>query len=98
MGLFARWPEAYGLSQVQFLYFASVREAIGQDRETFDLPAEVSTVAQCLDWLSGQSDAHEAAFADRAKLRFARDQTMVRQGDDITSASELAIFPPVTGG
>lgn len=83
---------------MQFLYFASVREAIGQDRETFELPAEVKTVAQCLDWLSGQSDAHKAAFADRAKLRFALNQMMVRQGDDITNARELAIFPPVTGG
>ena len=83
---------------MQLVYFASVREALGQDREVCELPENVHTVAQCLDWLAGQSDAHKAAFSDHTKLRFALDQTIVRLDSKISNASELAIFPPVTGG
>jgi len=83
---------------MQFVYFASVRETIGQDGEEVELPDGVTSVEQCLDWLSGKTDQYMAAFADRSKLRFALDQQMVGADADITGAKELAIFPPVTGG
>ncbi len=83
---------------MQFVYFASVREAIGRDSEEFELPHDVATVTQCLDWLAESSAQHKTAFADRAKLRFALDQQMVQGDADISGAKELAIFPPVTGG
>ena len=83
---------------MRLVYFARVREALGRDTEDIDLPAEVQTVAEALDWLASQSPNHAEAFADRTKLRFALDQQMVKADAAISGASEFAIFPPVTGG
>lgn len=84
--------------RVRFVFFASVREAIGVDAEERDLPDSMTDIAQCLDWLSAQSDKYADAFADRNKLRFALDQHMAGPDAPIGHAKELAIFPPVTGG
>ncbi len=80
------------------LYFAWVRERIGRGGETIDPPAEIVTVAGLIDWLSADSAEHAAAFADRARLRAAVDQTFVGLDASVVGAREVAIFPPVTGG
>jgi sulfur-carrier protein len=82
---------------VQIVYFARVREAIGVDGEHIEVGSGTS-IATFVDQLARQSDRHAAAFADRTKLRFALDQKMVRDDALLDGATELAIFPPVTGG
>ena len=81
---------------MRLLYFAWVREAVGVEAETLDPPA--ATVAELLDWLAGRSVGHAAALADRGRLRVAVDQRMAGPDTPITGATEIAIFPPVTGG
>ena len=83
---------------MRLVYFAKVREAIGVDGEDRELPANVLTVAGCIDWLVRDNANYAAAFADRDRLRFALDQQMVREDTALKGATELAIFPPVTGG
>ena len=83
---------------IEMLYFAWVREGVGRASERVDPPAEVADVAGLLDWLATTSDGHAAAFADRARLRAAIDQTFVSLEAPIAGAREIAIFPPVTGG
>ncbi len=61
-------------------------------------PDHVATVAGLLDWLAADSEAHRAAFADRARLRAAVDQQFVPLDASLAGAREVAIFPPVTGG
>jgi sulfur-carrier protein len=83
---------------VRLVYFARVREALGVDAEEQKLPAHIQTVADCIEWLALRGDNYVTAFADRSKLRFALDQQMVALETSLAGASELAIFPPVTGG
>lgn len=83
---------------MRLVYFARVREAIGVDGEERTFPESVSTVADVVNWLSGQGGQYATAFAETTKLRFALDQKLVAGGTAIAGASELAIFPPVTGG
>ena len=80
------------------VYFAWVREKVGVGEEEVAPPAAVVTIADLIDWLAAGSEAHAAAFADRARLRAARDQTFVPLDAVIAGATEIAIFPPVTGG
>lgn len=82
---------------MQLLYFAKVREAIGIDGETREV-ATKTTIAQLIDQMAAENARYVDAFSDRSKLRFALDQQMVREGALLDGASELAIFPPVTGG
>lgn len=86
------------MAGLSLLYFAWVRERIGTGEERIDTPAPGTTIAMLLDTLSATSAGHEAAFADRARLRAALDQRFVPLETEIGDARELAIFPPVTGG
>ncbi len=83
---------------VEILYFARIREAIGLDGERVDPPAEVTTVADLVDWLAGRGGAYAEAFADRGRLRAAVDQAFAAPDAPIAGAREIALFPPVTGG
>lgn len=82
---------------VQIVYFARIREALGVDGEVVSVQTGMDILA-LLDQLTENSDRHAAAFADRSKLRFAIDQKMARSDAVLDGATELAIFPPVTGG
>ncbi len=83
---------------IEMLYFAWVRERVGVAEERVDPPAEVTTVADLVDWLAGRDEAHAEAFAERGRLRAAVDQAFVGFDTPIAGAREIAIFPPVTGG
>lgn len=83
---------------MQLVYFAWVREMVGTDAETLAPPADVITVAALLDWLAGRSDGHAAALADRKRIRVAVDQQFAGPDTPLDGATEIAIFPPVTGG
>ena len=86
------------MGQLKILYFAWVRERIGRDEETLPRPPAGATVAQLLDQLAATSAGHAEAFAYRARLRAALDQSFVPLDTPVGEARELAIFPPVTGG
>jgi sulfur-carrier protein len=86
------------MAKVKILYFAWVREQIGLTEEQVELPSEIETVVNLIDWLVGRSDAHGLAFADRSKIRCAIDQSIVAQDASIKTVNEIAFFPPVTGG
>ena len=83
---------------MKLLYFAWVRERIGLAEEEVALPAGLATVADLLDWLATRSPGHAAALADRSAVRVGVDQAFAGMDAPIEGASEVAIFPPVTGG
>lgn len=83
---------------VQLLYFAWVREAVGRDGESVDLPETIATVGDLVGWLAARGDGYAQAFADPARLRAAVDQSFVQLDASVTGAREIALFPPVTGG
>jgi sulfur-carrier protein len=86
------------MAKVNVLYFAWVREQVGLAEEQVELALDTKTIATLMDLLSGRSDAHALAFADRSKIRCAIDQSIVAQDASIGAAKEIAFFPPVTGG
>lgn len=83
---------------VDLLYFAWVREAVGTGHERIDLPLEIGTVTDLLDWLATRGANYAAAFADRGRVRAAVDQQFVPLDHAVAGAREIALFPPVTGG
>lgn len=83
---------------VEIRYFAWIRERVGKDSETLDLPDEVRTVSQLLALLKSQSDRHAYAFEEAETIRVALDQEHAEHDQPVGSAREIAIFPPMTGG
>lgn len=86
------------MTSLRILYFAWVRERIGLDEEAIARPEAGTTILALLDDLATRSAGHAEAFANRARLRAALDQSFVPLETVIGEAAELAIFPPVTGG
>ncbi len=86
------------MSVITVLYFASVKEKVGLGQEQVSPPPGISTVNDLMDWLAARSDGNAKAFASRAMIKTAVDQTHVPPSAPLGNASEVAFFPPVTGG
>jgi molybdopterin synthase sulfur carrier subunit len=83
---------------MKILYFAWVRQRVGKGEETIILPDEVTTVARLIDWLKARDETYANAFADLRVIRAAVNQELVPLDASLSGASEIAFFPPVTGG
>ncbi|MEL6372533.1 MAG: molybdopterin converting factor subunit 1 [Pseudomonadota bacterium] len=79
-------------------YFAWVREKVGVGEEQLDVPDDVTTVGDLAAWLATRSEAHANAFARADVIRAACDQTHAPPTAPLANVSEVAFFPPVTGG
>ena len=77
-------------------YFASIREALGQAGETRTTHA--TTLALLRDELIAASPAYASALARGKAVRMALDQVMTAESAMLADGSEVAFFPPVTGG
>ena len=83
---------------MKILYFAWMRQRIGSSAETVDLPGDVTTVNDLVDWLVGRGENYGQAFAKREVIRAAVNQEYVRFDHPVSNEDEIAFFPPVTGG
>jgi molybdopterin synthase sulfur carrier subunit len=82
--------------QVNILYFASIRELLGQGSELRETAA--ATLAELRDELLALSPAHAQALARGKPVRMALDQVMSDESAPLREGCEVAFFPPVTGG
>ncbi len=81
---------------IDVLYFAWLRERIGQPREQVDTNA--ATVRDLVAELALRDEWHAAAFADMTAVRCAVDQQLADLDAPLAGAREVAFFPPMTGG
>lgn len=83
---------------MRLLYFAWVREKTGIDAEDVELPPGIATIAELIAWLRARGPEFDAAFARPEVVSAAIDRTHVRHDAKLGGATEIAFFPPVTGG
>ena len=76
---------------VTVLYFASLRDAAGVDREQLPLPAS-------LEALYAELSARHGFSLPPAKLRVAVDGAFARWDSPMRDGCEIAFIPPVSGG
>jgi sulfur-carrier protein len=79
-------------------YFAWVRERIGKPEEIMEVPASIATVGELMTWLASRGEEYAYAFKNMNVIRAAIDHQHVRPDAAIKDASEIAFFPPMTGG
>ncbi|WP_153768079.1 molybdopterin converting factor subunit 1 [Labrenzia sp. CE80] len=79
-------------------YFAWVREKVGVDEETLDLPEDVTTVAHLIALLKARDERYAMAFEEQDAIRVALDQMHVEHDEQLGATQEVAFFPPMTGG
>jgi molybdopterin synthase sulfur carrier subunit len=83
---------------IQLRFFASVREALKVTQESVTVPAHVKTVGDVRAFLRERGGVWAEVLADGRSLRMAYNQEMTEADTPIAEGSEVAFFPPVTGG
>ncbi|MDB4934716.1 MAG: Molybdenum cofactor biosynthesis protein MoaD / Molybdenum cofactor biosynthesis protein MoaE [Labilithrix sp.] len=81
--------------KVTVLYFAAVRDLVGKDEETLDVPANVRTVASLAEHLT---TLHPGLEGRLGYVRFARNEEFAHTRDAIAEGDTIALIPPVAGG
>ena len=79
-------------------YFAWIAEIIDKREESLEIPSEIDTIGQLIDYLSSIDEAYKKAFEKRKSIKFAVNQVLVNENELISKADEVAFFPPMTGG
>ncbi len=82
--------------QLTLRYFASIREAIGTGNEAW--VTQASDLAGLRDELITRGTPHAQALARDRVLRMAVDHVLCDEHTPLKPGSEVAFFPPVTGG
>lgn len=83
---------------MKILFFARFRQLLGKADIDLDVPDDVQTVKQLIDWLKLQGPEYEGVFANEGLVRVAVERVHTPLNGSITGAKEVAFFPPVTGG
>jgi molybdopterin synthase sulfur carrier subunit len=79
-------------------YFASIRENLGKEVDTFKLPEGVETVAQLIDHLVQLNGGHWSEVLAGNTVMIAVNHEMSDRTTTLSAGDEVAFFPPVTGG
>jgi sulfur-carrier protein len=83
---------------MKVLYFARFRQLIGRSSEDVVLPEDLKTVGDLLNHLMLVDNGCAAAFSNLKLVRVAVNQNHVGLEHPLVGATEVAFFPPVTGG
>ena len=83
---------------MKVLYFAWLRERIGASMDEFDLPEEVRTVGELVDYLKTKGENYSEVFSQKKVIRAAVNLEYVSFDHKLINKDEIAFFPPVTGG
>ena len=82
---------------MKVMYFAWLREKTAISSEEVD-GAGLATVSDLVEVLRAKGDRHAAAFEDVCAVRVAVNQKVVDFDAPLAGATEVAFFPPMTGG
>ena len=83
---------------IRILYFASLRDRLGSDREELELPEGVTDIASLRRHLKSRGGAWLAVFDDDETVLAAVNQEMAGDDTPVGDGDEVGFFPPVTGG
>lgn len=82
--------------KISVRYFASIREGLGLGNEQVDTTA--ATLGALRDELLARGGAYAELLARGRAVRMALDQQMSDEAASLREGTEVAFFPPVTGG
>ncbi|WP_394837521.1 molybdopterin converting factor subunit 1 [Pendulispora rubella] len=80
---------------VRVLYFAAVRELVGRDEESLELPRDVATVGAFYTYIAS---VHPELAGRMGHVRIARNEAFATQDEILEPGDVLALIPPVSGG
>lgn len=81
-------------------YLSWLRKRAGKAKENLDPPADVKTLAQLVDWLSGVAPAYQSLFSYRAVIAVSVNGQVVGDWESVAVArgDKISFFSPLAGG
>ena len=79
-------------------YFSWIKEHIGKSEELIELPNDVTTISELINYLYNLNDNYKKVFEKRDLIKIAVNKTYCSVETKINNNDEIAFFPPVTGG
>jgi len=80
-------------------FFSWIRERVGVPEDEILCPEDIATVSQLIDFMvSSYPDRYAHAFCDRTLIHVAINHVFADLSSPIDNSSDIAFFPPVTGG
>ena len=83
---------------MKILYFARFRQIIGRGADDIEIPTDIQNVSALIDFLKARDERIAEAFGDLRNLKVAINQSHTTLSASLIGATEVAFFPPVTGG
>ena len=84
--------------ELEILYFAGLREALGREQERVEVPGTVTDVEALRQWLITRGREWEDALDSPRGVLSAVNEEMVSAQTRLSPGDRVAFFPPVTGG
>ena len=82
---------------MKIIFFAKIRELIGKEEENITFPEDIRTVNDMVSFLKEYNKIYYNVFENYDFL-IACDEELADMDYKISETTEIAIFPPVTGG
>ena len=79
-------------------YFSWIKEHIGKSEEIIELPDNVTTISELINYLNNLNDGYKKVFEKKDLIKIAVNKTYCSVETKINNNDEIAFFPPVTGG
>ena len=79
-------------------YFSWIKEHIGKPEEIIELPDNVTTISELMNYLNNLNDDYKKVFEKKDLIKIAVNKTYCSIETKISDNDEIAFFPPVTGG
>lgn len=83
---------------IEVVFFAALRERVGEDSLRVTPPETVTTVAALCDWLAEQYPAVGRALDATPRRMVAINEQLAEPHSAVADGDTVALFPPVTGG
>ena len=83
---------------MRICYFGRLGQIIGRGQDEVGIPSDVKTVSTLIDYLKMKDERVAEAFGDLRNLKVAINQKHAALDAQLLGATEIAFFPPVTGG
>ena len=83
--------------KIHILYFGRPREMLAASSETVEVPDDIATLGELLNWLCQRGKNWAQELADN-RVRCALNQEMSTATARIRAGDEVAIFSPISGG
>ena len=81
---------------IKILYFSWVRERLGVSEQLIETNA--TNIGELIDELKSKDEKYKLTFDDLSLIKIAANQKLVDVRHPLKEVTEVAFFPPMTGG